>query len=428
MAITVGARLLGALLSEDKGTQQFLEMELFEELFTGMEERDAFVFCRDFVEVHGVLPATETLKTETAFTVSSPPEPATYYRDKCETRWLHVTLKKKLEAASNVIKNDPVKALEIVEAAALDLRLLKARRDIVNVTEKLPSVIEQDYLQKQLLGDEFGVQVGWPFLDKMTGGLIGGDTLFIVGRPASGKTFLMVRAAMHAWQFHKDTPLVISMEMKPILLMHRIAAILAKKGITKLKTATMSTKAYGEMMTVLKAVPDFGVPFYIVDGKQATTVEDVRVLVRQLKPRCVYIDGAYMLKMRGQRWSSRWERIGGCAEELKGQVATDLNIPVVASYQLNRDIEKTKITFDGAGKKAGVQFIAGADIIGQIGSIVLGLFEPENVENIKKKHVELMKGRGGEVGGWDINWIFDDYPFMDFSEISFTKPKDLQFV
>jgi len=48
--------------------------------------------------------------------------------------------------------------------------------------------------------------------------------LAIVGRPAAGKTYKVLYMAHNAWWEQKKKPLVVSMEMKPLPLIQRIAA------------------------------------------------------------------------------------------------------------------------------------------------------------------------------------------------------------
>ena len=107
---------------------------------------------------------------------------------------------------------------------------------------------------------------------------------------------------------------------------------------------------------------------------------------------------------------------------LKEGLASALNIPVAISYQFNRQTPKKK------DESTGLEHIAGADAIGQIASIVLGSFDDDNVETMKRKKIRIMKGRSGEQGEYFINWIFDDYPFMDFSEIAEKDDQDLNFL
>ena len=53
-------------------------------------------------------------------------------------------------------------------------------------------------------------------------------------------------------------------------------------------------------------------------------------------------------------------------------------------------------------------------MIGQVSSIVLGLFQEEGVETMVRRKIRVLKGRNGEVGAFDINWNFTN---MDFTQV-----------
>jgi hypothetical protein len=77
----------------------------------------------------------------------------------------------------------------------------------------------------------------------------------------------------------------------------------------------------------------------------------------------------------------------------------------------------------------GLEDIAGADAIGQIASVVLGLLQEESIESLMTKRFEILKGRSGEVGSFDTNWVFDlPGNAMDFSEVPKMSQKPLEFL
>jgi len=142
------------------------------------------------------------------------------------------------------------------------------------------------------------------------------------------------------------------------------------------------------------------------------------LLSRQLKPGVVFIDGAYLLRSTSR--VPRWERLTENAERLKGELAEALNIPVVISYQFNREVKK-----GAKAENVGLENIAYTDAIGQLSSVVLGLLQDESVETLMRRRIEILKGRNGEQGSFEVHWIFDTGPnFMDFSEVYKPKTKE----
>jgi replicative DNA helicase len=256
----------------------------------------------------------------------------------------------------------------------------------------------------------------------MSGGLSGGDLLVFVGRPGAGKTYLMLYTALEAWKCGQ-VPMFVSMEMKPLLIAQRLAAMATRKSITQLRHADMSNWAVADMHEQLQLLAQRKQPFWLIDGALSATVDDLLLMVRQLQPSVLYVDGAYLIRTAGWR-NSKWERLAEIIERLKSEVAEQMNIPVLVSYQFNR----------GATKKSteilGVEDIGGTDVIGQLASVVLGLLQEQGVETLRQRRVQILKGRSGESGLFNICWNFDTGPdYMNFREITTAQAgEDLDYI
>lgn len=273
---------------------------------------------------------------------------------------------------------------------------------------------------KKLQGDTYGLRTGWPTLDHMVDGVVGGDVVTIVGRPGQGKTYAMLFCSENAWVKQAKNVMFVTMEMKPLPIGQRLAAINTKKPITALKKAQLSTAAEKDMIQKFGGYGDLP-DFWLVDGALTATVQDIILLAKQLKPDVVYVDGAYLVKGDDPR-QQRWDRTTSVLERFKGDLAEGMNIPGYISFQFNRE---------GAKKNAGLEHIAYADAVGQLSSVVLGLGLTDNedsVESLNRRHVEILKGRNGETGGFDINWRFDQGPdFMNFSEFKLVEKQNLTY-
>jgi len=410
---SVGTKLLSSLIAEDSLTY-YIKMGLTVEMFLGIED-DLFTFVDDHVHNYGVFPKAETIEEQIDIELPETTEPVNYYLDHFENRYYQQRLKKMmLEAQKTLKEKKPKEALEIMQNEIVTLTLNKNRKKMVNYTKDAHKLIEDNYKQ-QWLGED-GIHVGWPYLDILTGGLYGGDIMVIVGRPGTGKTYNLLHMAMTPWMQGK-VPLIVSMEMNPLALTQRIAAMQAHVPAHYIKTGDIPPKFKDKVFNVLtenkedKNKP----PFWIVDGNLTASVNDIALICHQLKPDCVYVDGAYML--RAENAYAKHEQIAESIQGLKEKIASNMDIPVIASYQFNRD--QVKAAKKG---KTGVEHIGGSDAIGQIASVVLGVSGdddpslPSNHEAVKI--IELLKGRNGETGTFKINWKFDVWPYMDFTELN----------
>ena len=63
--------------------------------------------------------------------------------------------------------------------------------------------------------------------------------------------------------------------------------------------------------------------------------------------------------------------------------------------------------------KVGLEYIGDSDAIGRNSSLILGMFEEESPETIRRREISVLKGRHGETGSFFIKWDFEN---MDFSE------------
>lgn len=226
-------------------------------------------------------------------------------------------------------------------------------------------------------------------------------------------TFMMLYSAYHIWKEQRRPVLFVTLEMTPALIEQRIAAIDSSVNVKAIKTGVITTTQKDKLLKVLDANLEDDVPFYVVDGAMTATSKDIAKLVRQLQPGAVFVDGAYLLKHDNKRLN-KYDRVAETTEHIKWHIATELKVPCVCSYQLSREAAKKikKSKTDGA-LEVDLEDIAMSDAIGQLSSIVIGLFEEEGVETKVRRMVNIMKGRSGEVGSFLINW---DFKGMDFKE------------
>lgn len=416
--------LLGLVDAGEKGFAEFMDYQLQEEMFRG-DEADLFAFVKNHAMGYAKLPSRKTINkwasenAQTVPTSASISEPPKFYFDQMETRNLKLRLKGAMMEAEKLRLDHPADALSVITGHVIAMNHNVGRKQLLNFSEDGSALIHDEYVKTQLHIDS-GLKFGWPTFDKMSGGLTGGDVVTIVGRPGMGKTYMALHSMIHAW--HQGmTTLFVSMEMKVTPIAQRIAAMATKTSISELKSAQVATKKYRGMHEVLGGMSgEHGM--WVADGALSAKVQDLRILCSQLQPDVLFIDGAYLLRNSNPR-IARHERINSNAEDIKQHLAEQLNIPVIQTFQFNRDATKK------TQEDVGLENIAGSDAIGQLSSVVLGLFEEESIETALQRKIRVMKGRNGEQGEFTINWRFggfgvkqdvDDYDVsdvMNFEEI-----------
>lgn len=419
---SVASSLIASLVDSPEGLSSFIKFGLGKEMFRGPEEVSSFDLMQSFVLKYGALPARSLFEEKGIHLPEKHEHPTEYYFDQLKTRYVHYEVKQAVIDAQELLNADnPLKAKQIITDAAMRLTVTTNKRKIVNYQTEGKDMIFNAMKAKKLQGDDYGIKFGWPTLDAMSDGLMGGDLVTIVGRPGQGKTYGMLFTAEYSWDKQGKVPMFVTMEMKPLPISQRIAAVNAKKSITQLKKAELSSAAEKDLLVKMEAYST-KVPFWIVDGALTATVDDIILMARQLKPDVVWIDGAYLVKGDDPR-QQRWDRTTTVLEKLKGGLAESLDIPVIISFQFNRQQKK--------GQEGSLDNIAFSDAVGQLSSVILGLglSEDENsVESLYRRKVDVLKGRNGEIGSFDINWRFDLGPnYMDFTEAKTIQTEDLAY-
>ncbi len=416
-----GARLLASLIDSADGVREYCDLGLTDSIFTP-NEAVVFVRVRDHFNQYGVLPSRETLKEDYNISLPVANEPSKYYFDHANNRLTHATLREMTSKVRDHLNSGSVeKALKLVEELAVSQYREANAGGLVNFTEDSLSIIKSDYHKRQSLGDAYGISTGWEYLDELMGGLIPGDYMAIVARMGQGKTFLLLHIALYIWRYFKKVPMVVTMEMKPLPIVQRLAAMYTSTNLTNLRKARLSTNKWSSVQDNLEDLHEDGVPFWVLDGNLTASVNDILMKAMQLKPDVVLIDGAYLVKPEG-RYGPKWEQLAASTEQLKQRLAGGLGIPTICTYQLNKEATKLK-----KGQEIGTEHVAGTEVISQLASVVLALLQEESIETKLSRTISVLKGRNGEIGEFQINWLFNKYPYLDFSQLA-DDTRDLSFL
>lgn len=414
---TVGRKLLSAIVNN--GTVNTLVNMHLQPVMFRDSEIDLYNLIFNHVEKYGVLPKIETISKTLPGSLVDADEPPEYYLSEVQTRYKHTVVKKVVEEAIPYLEQkNPDKAIDAL-VKGLDAVFLTSQSKHLFDLRDLKAKVIGEYLHVKTNVLDTSLKFGWPTLDSTTAGIMPGDFVTFMGRPAAGKTFKILRLAQHAFNTgHR--PLLVSMEMGTMIIAQRLAAMKAHIPLTKLLKAELSSGHFKKLEAELEEYKVAEAPFWMVDGNLATTGKDIQALCRKLKPTVLLVDGAYLVRSNDPR-SDRFSRITDNAEFLKQVIATDMGIPVVASYQLNRSSTKKQ-----KGEKKGVEDIYGSDAIGQLSTVALGLYQEESVETLKQREIQILKGRNGEIGRFNIYWDFDK---MNFDEVvKEDEEKDLGFL
>ncbi len=188
-----------------------------------------------------------------------------------------------------------------------------------------------------------GVPTGYVDLDQMTAGFQPGDLVIVAARPSMGKTTFALNVAEYASadpHNKKKVPSVIfSLEMGKEQLVMRFLASIAKVDFGRMRTGHFLDSDWPRLTRAAGILHDAKI---FIDDTPAISVLELRSKARRLKSEhdigLIIID--YLQLMRGgANPESRQQEISEISRSLKA-LAKELNVPVIALSQLNRELEK----------------------------------------------------------------------------------------
>jgi len=371
-------------------------------------EKPAFLFVREHVNRHGVLPDADTLRSS-GMRLARAVEPPSYYAAKMRDRYVYnIISKRNPELVRAMTAKDTGRALTIIQdLAAIGGHVLEP--ESFSTLQIEAAELMADYLRIKESGEiEDGLSFGWPTLDELTmGGIQGGDLVVLAGRPNVGKTWVMLAMAYNAWCAGASIGL-LSMEMTKKQLVRRFVSLITRTNPNLIRRGALSVWAEellrGEIRGLRRRPPVY-INSTDMQHKDTLLVEK---LFDDHHPDMVLVDAAYRLQPKDSRHNMMGhERQSHMVGELK-QMAIHYDRPIVAVNQYNRSVKT------GAGR-AELGSAAGTDSWEQDSSIFLGVRHGPPPFEESSRILDLTKAREGPLGSFRINFGFEP---MDFSEIA----------
>jgi replicative DNA helicase len=264
-----------------------------------------------------------------------------------------------------------------------------------------------------------GLPTGFHDYDKLTSGLHGGQLVIVAGRPAMGKTSLVLSAAQNAAVGpQKAVVALFSLEMSKEELGFRLLSGLARVDSKRLKIGRLADR---EWPRLAQAADQLQKSHIFIDDSGDLTVMDMRarcrrLLAQQKRLDLVVVD--YLQLMRGSKASqkgesSREREISEISRNLKG-LAKELKVPIIALSQLNRGVESRQ------DKRPMLSDLRESGAIEQDADMVCFVYRDEvyNKETEDKGIAELIvaKHRGGETATVRLAWLGEYTLFANLAQ------------
>jgi len=213
--------------------------------------------------------------------------------------------------------------------------------DYVGLSTSIEAAINEIESAQKRGGDMVGVPTGFIELDELTHGFHPGQLIIVAARPAVGKSTIALDFARHA-SVKADKPTIFfSLEMGRAEIAMRLLSAETSIPLQSMRKGTIGDNEWARLAQVRGQINDS--PLFIDDSPNLTLVE-IRAKCRRLAQRVglkmVVID-YIQLMTSGKKVESRQQEVSEFSRALK-LLAKELQVPVIALSQLNRQAEQTK--------------------------------------------------------------------------------------
>ncbi len=288
--------------------------------------------------------------------------------------------------------------------AVSDLKLMRTFSSMQEILMQNMHTIEELSQKKETIT---GLSLGFNEFDRITNGLQGGQLAIIAGRPAMGKTSLVVTGAQNAAVNKKAVVAFFSLEMSKEELGFKLLSGLSRIESKRLKIGKLQDRDWPRLA---QAADQLSKTKIFIDDSGDLSVLDMRARCRRLlssekKLDLVIVD--YLQLMRGSRAASRGDNsrereISEISRNLKA-LAKELKVPIIALSQLNRGVESRQ------DKRPMLSDLRESGAIEQDADIVCFVYRDEvyNKDSEDRGIAELIiaKHRAGETGTVRLAWM-----------------------
>ena len=185
--------------------------------------------------------------------------------------------------------------------------------------------------------DEFGLETGFKCLDKCLWGLQKSDLVIVAARAGVGKTAFALNVISHAGLDNNKKIAFFSLEMPKSQIVERLFSLNAEVPNFDLKAGNLGNK-FKTVENIKNALVESKI---FIDDDSTNTIQSMTLKAKRLKRRegldLIVVDYLQFIKPQ-EKSGNRFQDVGEIARGLKG-MARELNVPVIALCQLNRQLD-----------------------------------------------------------------------------------------
>lgn len=236
---------------------------------------------------------------------------------------------------------DTEELLKTAENSIIELTDKKVRNNVKKIDEIVPDTIRHIEAMQVSGKDETALQTGLTDLDEKIGGLYPGQLIILASRPSHGKSSLALNIAKFNTFRNDKTVLFFSLEMdareNTIKLLSDVSSVNSEKIIKGYKLSEEEILKLTDGADVLQTKEIY------IDDTPGLTHFQIKATSRRLASKVGKIDLIVIdyLQLMQTAKENREQGVAEISRNLK-ILAKELNCPVLALSQLNREVDKTE--------------------------------------------------------------------------------------
>jgi replicative DNA helicase len=266
---------------------------------------------------------------------------ANFVRDKSVLRQLIHVGTQISDSAFNTEGRDTSDLLEHAEREVFKIAEQRQRGQggFIGIKSLLAKAVDKIEMLFEQEGNITGAATGFNDLDELTSGLQPSDLIIVAGRPSMGKTTIAMNMAENIAIKGGKPVAIFSMEMPGDALAMRMMSSLGRIDQHKVRTGKLEDHEWPRLTSAISLL---GETKMFIDDTPALSPTEVRARARRLTREhgqlgLIVLDYLQLMQSPSSG-ENRVQQISDISRGLKA-LAKELNVPVVALSQLNRNLE-----------------------------------------------------------------------------------------
>jgi replicative DNA helicase len=306
--------------------------------------------------------------------------------------------------------DDLTEAISQAETAVYDLANKREQGELQHVSKTLATTFAQ---LARPGGQVTGTPTGLKDLDTLTAGLQPGNLITVAARPGQGKSALALQAALHNALAGRPAA-IFTLEMSTDELNQRSLAQIARVPLMRVRQRIGLTPT--DHAALNQAGEQLQRSALYLDGTVSPRITDIRARARRLKQRqpdlaLIVIDYLQLMVHAGSKNDNREQQVSAISRGLK-HLARELEVPVMALAQLNRNVEHR-----GPEARPMLSDLRESGAIEQDSDLVIFIHRSKPTDNPDHTAEMLVaKHRNGPTGTETVAWLPSYAQFSDLAE------------